>query len=194
MANEIERLFTAIDLKADDRVKKTVSPKVVYGTDNMGSPKLYDLDSLKGQIVRFNLTGQMDGETQTFIIDESITSETDTFITYQGIRFEKGYHYTIDYVTHELTTMFENPPDSDNGRMLFLFSGSDVSGISGSVNDVIVNGSSVVSGGIAHIDMANYISEQEWIDDDIELTRAAALAQFQSNPSLMFVFIAKQQE
>ena len=227
MANELQRIVTAIDKKTDNRVKSTSNPKVVYGTDNLGNPAFYELDSFKSRLVRYNLTGAMDGITQTFDIDESITSDMDTFITYMGVRFEKTYHYTIDDEAHTLTTKFENAPDKLDGRMLFLFVGSDVAGVGGEIFDVTVNGVSVVDGGIANItipdsidkvvtqntdtvkfsgtgttssplkadvDLSTLISEQEWIDDDIELTRAAALSQFQSNPNLVFVFIAKKEE
>jgi len=189
MAQEILKITTAIDKKADDRLKKSAEPNIIYGTDYLGNQTVYDKDEITNTLVKYNLTSQLDGETQTFDIDESITNNVKTFITYQGLRFEVGYHYTIDYVNHTLTTQFENAPDSDNGRMLFLYVGNDSSTNAGEVNDVIVNGKSVVTSGIAKINLSDYFGEQEWIDNDLELTIAAVQAQFASNSSLQFVFI-----
>jgi len=189
MAQEILKITTAIDKKADDRLKKSAEPNIIYGTDYLGNQTVYDKDEITNTLVKYNLTSQLDGETQTFDIDESITNNVKTFITYQGLRFELGYHYAIDYVNHTLTTLFDNAPDSDNGRMLFLYVGNDSATHAGEVNDVIVNGKSVVTSGIANINLSDYFGEQEWIDNDLELTIAAVQAQFASNSSLQFVFI-----
>jgi len=116
-----------------------------FHTDSDNIPRWNGEELGKGNaLVKFNLTGQMDGITKTFAIDESITEGTDTFITYSGVRYEIGFHYTINYVNHTLTTLFVNPPNSNKGRMLWLYAGSDVAsggGLGGSEVDPIFNSS-----------------------------------------------------
>jgi len=41
MAKEVNKVIVAIDKKADDRVKKSSTPKVLYGTDSIGNQMVY---------------------------------------------------------------------------------------------------------------------------------------------------------
>jgi len=112
---------------------------------------------IKGLIpVKFNLTSQMDGVTQTFDIDESIVEGTHTVLYYSGVRFEIPYNYTIDYDAHTLTTLFDNAPDNLKNRRLILVAFIDDStgfDVSEGVKDVLAHGSTVVDKyGVADLD------------------------------------------
>lgn len=65
---------------------------------------------------KYDLTEQMDGAKQTFAIDGQVISIL--FLFYGGQHQTEGVNYTVDYVNHTLTTLFEVAPSAADNRTL----------------------------------------------------------------------------
>lgn len=67
-----------------------------------------------------DLTDQLNGVTQTFTFDESITSSKPIAVFYAGQYLVNGINYIIDFTNHTLTTLFPEAPTADEDRHLIL--------------------------------------------------------------------------
>lgn len=94
-----------------------------------------DIDSDKFEVivdgsinsnVIYDITGQLDGTKQTFVISKTITPDKSLLVFYAGQLLLKDVNYTVDYDKHTLTTLFPEPPDSLEDKHLVLITG-DVS-------------------------------------------------------------------
>ena len=124
MLGLFEKILRELRLLVLNRVEKTDAPNRMYGTDASGNQKLYGIDSFGQRIVKYELTGQMDGAKQTFDIDPNIKSGMATLLRYGLLTFDEG-DYVINASAHTLTTLFDKPPDGLNGRRLILVVNGD---------------------------------------------------------------------
>jgi len=75
---------------------------------------------LTAKLVEYDLTSQLDGITQEFIIPNEVTSESFIVLYYGGQRQQRGKNYTVDFVNHKITTLFPKAPDNLKNRGLVL--------------------------------------------------------------------------
>ena len=87
----------------------------------------------KPEFEEFDLTSQIDGVTNTFNIDASITANTPILVNYAGQTLVLGTNYTIDFVAHTITILSETPIDSLNNRRLILYATNTGFGSQGEV-------------------------------------------------------------
>lgn len=73
--------------------------------------------------ITYDLTNQIDGVTQTFKLDLSITPDKSLLVFYAGQLLLEGVNYTVDYTKHTLTTLFPEPPDAEEDKHLIIIVG-----------------------------------------------------------------------
>jgi len=76
--------------------------------------------SNKNTVIEYDLTSQLDGVKSIFDIDDSITSNAFILLHYGGQILTKGINYTVNFSTHKLTVLFEDPLDNLDNRRLVL--------------------------------------------------------------------------
>jgi hypothetical protein len=81
--------------------------------------KLESIDTSSPGAIEYDLTNQLDGSTQVFTIDETITN-ANIVVYYQGLRLVRNLQYTVDLEEHTITTLLDIPPDSDENRHLII--------------------------------------------------------------------------
>lgn len=78
---------------------------------------------LVSKVVQYDLTDQIDGETQTFGISREIQLGQPILVFYAGQLLVPGINYTIDFQNHVLVTLFPEPPTDDEDRHLIVIVG-----------------------------------------------------------------------
>ena len=91
-----------------------------------------------GGTIKYDLTDQMDGVTQVFNIDESITENHLVLMEYGGQVQNEGTNFTVNCTNHTLTTLFPEPPDATDNRKLTILVCNTGQYSSGTGGDVTV--------------------------------------------------------
>jgi len=90
----------------------------------------FGLDIRNGNIIptmnytrQYDLTAQVDGVKTTFVIPDSITEDMAFELYYAGQWLQKDVDYVVDYIAHTVTTLLEDPVNSNDDRHLVLVIG-----------------------------------------------------------------------
>ena len=110
----------AIELYFDGTKKGIRLGGCTFSTDGADAQKMALWNDQPFRGVKYDLTSKLDGVTKTIQIDESIKSHMGITFIYSGLTLELGYHFTVNFANHTLTTLFNEALDSNRGRTLIL--------------------------------------------------------------------------
>lgn len=108
--------------KSNATVGKTTAESFTFDLDKGNLEVL--IDAYTRTNVMYDLSKELDEDTQEFTLPAGVTPERSTLVFYAGQLLVEGVNYIIDYKKQKLRLLFEEDPDSLEDRHLIMIIGN----------------------------------------------------------------------